>query len=85
MKTWTEHQVSQNTRKKNLILLMNPPVSAWDASVKGGKMIINRFCIDENAGFELSGVTCLKKRHQFVVTFHVCEKMALHIISLMHK
>ena len=61
MKTWTEHQVSQNTRKKNLILLMNPPVSAWDASVKGGKMIINRFCIDENAGFELSGVTCLKK------------------------
>ena len=44
---------------QNLVVLMDPPDSAFDASVKGGRMILNRFCIDEDAGFELSGVSRL--------------------------
>ena len=45
---------------QNLVVLMDPPDRAWDASAKGGRMIFNRFCIDEDAGFELSGVSRLK-------------------------
>ena len=47
---------------QNLVVLMDPPDSAWDASAKGSRMILNRFCIDEDAGFELSGVSRLKNR-----------------------
>ena len=32
----------------------------FDISLKGGKMCLNRFCIDENAAFELSGVRYLQ-------------------------
>ena len=32
----------------------------YDISLKGGKMCLNRFCIDEDAAFELSGVHYLK-------------------------
>ena len=32
----------------------------FDISLKGGKMCFNRFCIDEDAAFELSGVHYLK-------------------------
>ena len=46
---------------QNLVVLMDPPEKAWDASAKGGRMILNRFCIDEDAGFELSGVSRLKR------------------------
>ena len=34
---------------------------AHDISLKGGRMIFNRFCIDEDAAFELSGVYNFKK------------------------
>ena len=50
------------TRMQNLVVLMDPPDSAWDVSAKGGRMILNRFCIDEDARFELSGVYRLKKK-----------------------
>jgi len=33
--------------------------SAYDTSWKAGNMILNRFCIDEDAGFELSDVSYL--------------------------
>ena len=46
---------------QNLVVLMNPSVDASDASLKVGNMIFNRFCIDEDAAFELSGVNSLKK------------------------
>ena len=46
---------------QNLVVLMEPSKDAWDTSLKGGKMILNRFCIDEDAAFELSGVNYLKK------------------------
>ena len=40
---------------------MDPSEDAWDTPLKGGNMILNRFCIDEDAAFELSGVHSLKK------------------------
>ena len=40
---------------------MDPPEFAHNVSAKGGNMILNRFCIDEDAGFELSGVYYLKQ------------------------
>ena len=46
---------------QNLVVLMEPSKNAHDASLKAGNMILNRFCIDEEAAFELSGVNYLKK------------------------
>ena len=46
---------------QNLIVLMEPSEKAFLASLKAGNMIFNRFCIDEDAAFELSGVYYLKK------------------------
>ena len=48
---------------QNLVVLMDPCEAAWETSVKGGTMILNRFCIDEDAAFELSGVNYLKKEY----------------------
>ena len=45
----------------NLVVLMEPSERAYDTPLKGGDMILNRFCIDEDAAFELSGVNNLKK------------------------
>ena len=50
---------------QNLVVLMEPSDEASDISLKGGNMILNRFCIDEDAGFELSGVIYLKKSPRF--------------------
>ena len=47
----------------NLVVFLEPSETAWNTSLKGGNMILNRFCIDEDAGFELSGVSYLKKTH----------------------
>ena len=41
---------------QNIVLLQETPRDAFDISMKAGKMFFNRFCIDEEAGFELSGV-----------------------------
>ena len=41
--------------------MMEPSKYADDVSLKAGNMIFNRFCIDEDAAFELSGVNSLKK------------------------
>ena len=45
---------------QNLIVLMDPSEEAWNTPLKAGNMILNRFCIDEDAAFELSGVNYLK-------------------------
>ena len=45
----------------NLIFLMEPSEDPYYTSLKAGNMILNRFCIDEDAAFELSGVNYLKK------------------------
>ena len=47
---------------QDVVLLMDPPYHAWDISLKGANMALNRFCIDEEAAFESSGVYYLKKR-----------------------
>ena len=41
---------------KRIIILNEPAITEYDISLKAGKRLMNRFCIDENAGFELSGV-----------------------------
>ena len=46
---------------QNLVVLMDQSQPAYDNSLKAGNMIFNRFCIDENAAFELSGVNYRKK------------------------
>ena len=45
---------------QNIVLLQETPRDAFDISMKAGKMFFNRFCIDEEAGFELSGVYNIK-------------------------
>ena len=45
----------------NVVLLMEPTSDASDVSMKAGKMCLNRFCIDEDAAFESTGVYYLKK------------------------
>ena len=46
---------------QNLVLLMEPSENGHQISFKGGKMCFNRFSIDEDAAFELSGVHYLEK------------------------
>ena len=43
---------------QNLVVLMEPPQDylKYNISSKGGNMCLNRFCIDEDAAYELSGV-----------------------------
>ena len=45
---------------QNLVVLMEPSEHASNISSKTGMMILNRFCIDEDAAFELSEVHHLK-------------------------
>ena len=40
---------------------MEPYEEAYTQSLKVGDMCLNRFCIDEDAAFELSGVYYLQK------------------------
>ena len=46
---------------QNLVVLMEPSEDAYFTPLKTGNMILNRFCIDEDAAFEISGVNYLKK------------------------
>ena len=46
---------------QNLVVFMEPSEDASDTPLKGGNMILNRFSIDEDAAFELSGVNSLEK------------------------
>ena len=46
---------------QNLVVLMEPSEETDKTPLKVGNMILNRFCIDEDAAFELSGVNYLKK------------------------
>ena len=53
-------------KMQNLVVFMEPSEIAYDTPLKGGNMILNRFCIDEDAAFELSGVYHLEKSPKFV-------------------
>ena len=60
--------------RQNVVLLMDPTDDAWDISLKAGNMYLNRFCIDEDAAFESTGVYYLK-RSAFAMrqNYHVLE------------
>ena len=46
---------------QNLVVLMDTFKYTRDTSCNAGNMIFNRFCIDEDAAFELSGVNYFEK------------------------
>ena len=46
---------------QNLVVLMEPSEDAYFTPLQTGNMILNRFCIDEDAAFELCGVDYLNK------------------------
>ena len=46
---------------QNLIVLIEPPEHHAKISDKSGNMCLNRFCIDEDASFELFGIYYLAK------------------------
>ena len=46
---------------QNLVLLIEPSEEAYKIDLNAGNMGLNRFCIDEDAAFESSGVHYLKK------------------------
>ena len=56
---------------QNLIVLMDPSEDGDDVSLKTGNMILNRFCIDEDAAFELSGVYYLETSSREMMFKHL--------------
>ena len=44
---------------QNIVVFMEKSIFANETPLKSGNMILNRFCIDEDAAFELSGVNNL--------------------------
>ena len=50
--------------KQNIIVLQEQSEETYDISLYAGNMYLNRLCIDENAGFELSGVYLLNKGYK---------------------
>ena len=52
--------------RQNLVVLMEPSEEAWVTSLKVGNMILNRFCIDEDTAFELSGINYLKPSSEHI-------------------
>ena len=59
-------RIVMSERKQNLFVFMEPSEYAWRTPLKGGNMILNRFCIDEDAAFELSGVSSLEKSSYYI-------------------
>ena len=47
---------------QNVVLLMEPTDEAFNVGLKAGNMYLNRFCIDEDAAFESTGVYYLEKK-----------------------
>ena len=54
-----------SSKMQNLVVFMEPSERTWNTSSKAGNMTLNRFCIDEDAAFELSGVYYLKQTWSF--------------------
>ena len=46
---------------------MEPSGNSSNNSMKGGNMILNRFCIDEDGAFEISGVNYFKKTSERII------------------
>ena len=56
---------------QNLVVFPWPSGITWDTSLRAGNMILNRFCIDEDAAFELSGVNYLMQSSFKIVYEHL--------------
>ena len=52
---------------QNLVVLMEESNDTYNISSKGGNMCLNRFSIDEDAAFELSGVHHLVKSSREII------------------
>ena len=50
---------------QNLVFLMEPSLDAGRTPLKAGNMCLNRFLIDEDAAFELTGVNYLEKTSRY--------------------
>ena len=61
-------EIANSKTKQNLVVFMELSEDAYETPLKGGNMILNRFCIDEDAAFELSGVNYLKEDRQLFDT-----------------
>ena len=50
-------------KSQNIVILLEPKwmMNPWEMSSKSGNMFLNRFCVEEDAGFELSGVHFFQK------------------------
>ena len=56
---------------QNIVLLMEPNDFKSNVSLKAGHMLLNRFCIDEDAAFESTGVYYLNEfTHDMLLAFH---------------
>ena len=53
--------------KQKVVILQEPSKDGFDISWRAGNMCLNRFCIDEEAGFEVSGVYRLNDISFFTV------------------
>ena len=53
---------------KRIIILEEPAITEYDISLKAGKRLMNRFCIDEDAEFELSGVYSLHESSRAITS-----------------
>ena len=53
---------------KNLVVFIEPSEDASNISLKAAKLYLNRFCIDEGAACELSGVYYLKSEEPLRIT-----------------
>ena len=52
---------------QNIVVLMETSEDADDIHLKCGNMCLNRFCIDEDAAIELSGVHFLKRSWESMI------------------
>ena len=58
--------IANSKTKQNLVVFMEPSEDGYQIDMQAGNMILNRFCIDEDAAFELSGVNYLEKPCQSI-------------------
>ena len=54
---------------QNLVVFIEPSEDASNVSEKAGKLYFNRFCVDEDAACELSGVYNLKESSSELARF----------------
>ena len=59
---------------QNLVVLMEPNETAFRKNVSGGNKCLNRFCINEETAFELSGVYYFNKEPSGTISVYEKER-----------